>query len=178
MLFDPRIFLGLVLAVSSWLTPQPRLSSGLLVLYGGPQLVQANASWHSYVLKPTNGCGIASISPAHLGRLAYVSVDRHTWIGPCLVVDVQGRNDALDSIYRRKEVAEVDKQTAATLGFIHGAQGYVFFGACPPDASIAAYPYHPPLVYDAPPTDWTPSMFPYPKQQLPQQCKPNRYELP
>lgn len=162
------ILAGVYLAVSSWVMPQPRLSSGLLVVYGGQQLIQANADWHKYDLAPTHGCGLASISPAMLGQLAWVSVDGKSWQGPCLVVDVQGRNDALDSIFRRHEVAEISRDMAARFGFVHGSAGYIFFGNCP--AFENPLPYRPPLVLDAPPIDWTPSFYPYPLPELPGKC--------
>lgn len=164
------ILAGVYLAVSSWIQPQPQLSSGLLVVYGGQQLIQANADWHSYSLEPTHGCGLASISPAMLGKLAWVSVDGKTWLGPCLVVDVQGRNDALDSIFRRKEVAEISRDVAAQLGFKYGANGYIYFGNCP--IFDSPQPYRPPYVLDAPPLDWTPSFYPYPQPEIPAKCGP------
>src|SRR5258706_3926737 len=126
MIFDLRTLIAAVLAVSSWIAPQPTLSSGLIVVYGNQRLVNANAEWHGYDLRPTKGCGFASISPAHLGRLAYFSVNGVTWVGPCLVVDVVGRSDAYQSIYYRHEIGEIRFVDADTLGFKWGAQGYVW----------------------------------------------------
>lgn len=128
--------LAALLAVSSWAAPQPTLSRGLLVVYGGQRLVQANANYHGYSLAPTHGCGLASISPAMLGRVAWVSVDGIHFVGPCLVVDVVGRDAAFDSIWGRHEVAEVSRATAAALGFTHGAQGYISFSDCPPTQRV------------------------------------------
>lgn len=163
------ILAGIVLAVSSWVQPQPRLSSGLLVVYGNQFLVQANADFHGYSLLPTRGCGLASISPAHLGQLAWVSVDGREWIGPCLVVDVVGRNDAAQSIYQRHEIAEISRATAQALGFKYGAPGYISFG-CPPHTLVSARPYAPPFAEDYPPLDRTPSFYPYPKPEIPRSC--------
>lgn len=164
------LLMNCVLAVSSWLSPEPALTSGRIYVYGNQQLVLANFAWHGYDPAPTHGCGLASISPAHLGRIAWVSVDRRLWLGPCLVVDVQGRDDALDSIYRRHEIAEVDRKTAGVLGFKYGAAGFVAFSACPPDGWARAEPYQPPLALDTGPLDWTPSLYPYPPQQAVETC--------
>lgn len=158
--------LAAILAVSSWAAPQPQLSQGLLVVYGNQQLVEANARWHGYDLSKVPGrCGLASISPMELGKLAWVSVDRRLWLGPCIVVDVQGRDDALDSIYRRHEIAEVSRQMAAVLGFTHGAPGFVYFGQCPPSGWVAPERYAPPLQLDYWPYSHTPSFWPYPPQE-------------
>lgn len=162
---------GAFLAVSSWVVPQPKLSHGLLVVYGGQQLIQANADWHSYSLVPTHGCGLASISPAMLGQLAWVSVDGVHWQGPCLVIDVAARGDALESIFVRHEIAEISWTMAADLGFDHGAIGYVYFGNCPYDPhGFTPQAYLPPFALDVPPLDWTPSFYPYPKPNLPDVC--------
>jgi hypothetical protein len=168
---DCLSLLACVLAVSSWVTPQPKLSRGLLMLYGGQGLVEANADWHGYDLSRVPGrCGLASISPVHLGQLAWVSVDRLRWIGPCLVVDVGGRSDALHMIYDNHEIAEVSRATAAALGFDHGKQGYIYFGACPPGDSETALEYRPPLRLDAT-GEVTPSFYPYPRQQAAESCR-------
>lgn len=163
--------LGAYLAVSSWVQPQPELSRGLLVVYGGQQLIQANADWHGYSLHPTHDCGLASISPAMLGKLAWVSLDGIHWHGPCLVVDVTARGDALDSIFVRHEIAEISRQMAADLGFDHGAWGYIYFGNCPyTSQELIPQPYQPPFMLDNPPLDWTPSFYPYPKPEQPDVC--------
>lgn len=153
-----------VLAVSSWIMPQPKLSRGWLVLYGNQRLVQANAAFHGYTLADLPGeCGLAAISPAHLGQLAWVSVDGLAWVGPCRVVDAGGRGDAL-WLLAHHEVAEVSRATAAALGFTHGAPGYIWFGACPPADVRRATPYAPPLVLDQV-GQATPSFYPYPAAQ-------------
>lgn len=162
------ILAGFILAVASWIVPQPVHSVGLLVTYGGQDLVQANADWHGYDLAPYPGrCGLSGISPAMLGRIAWVRTDGR-WIGPCLVLDVVARSDAYESIYLRQEVAEVSRATAAQLGFVYGAPGEVWFGVCPPkDDAEPASAYRPPLAFDRAPFDQTPSFYPYPAQQLP-----------
>lgn len=162
------VLLDAILAVSAWSAPQPTLSYGMLYVYGNQFLVQANADWHGYDLRPTHGCGLASISPAMLGRLAYVSVDGQHWSGPCLVVDVDGRDDALQAIYYRHEVAEITFKQATELGFKYGAWGYVYFGACL--QNLTPERYAPPLELDYPPYSPTPSFYPYPEQEIPYLC--------
>ena len=166
---DP--LLALVLAVSSWAAPQPQYSQGLIVVYGNQRLVEANAAWRGYDLSRIPGrCGLSGISPAELGRLAWVSIDGITFSGPCLVVDAVGRIDAYGSIFIRHEIAEVSRATAAALGFAYGAPGYIYFGVCPPDHPMSALPYAPPLALDVPPYDATPSFYPYPPQQPGEPC--------
>lgn len=157
-----------ILSVASWSEPQPQYSMGLLVTYGNQQLVEANADWRSYDLSLyPNRCGFSAISPAHLGRIAWIRTDGHRWVGPCISVDAVSRRHAYDSIYVRHEIGEVSRDTAAMLGFEYGAQGYVYFGQCPPigDDDVTPQEYAPPLTWDYPPTDWTPSFYPYPLQE-------------
>lgn len=164
-MLDLRWLLGVVLAVASWSAPEPLHAQGLLVVYGGQQLVEANADWHGYDLKQVPGrCGLAAISPAHLGQLAWVRVPGRPWQGPCVVVDAVARTDALESIYVRHEIAEVSRVTARALGFEYGAPGEIWFGSCPPPAGSRAVAYHPAYALDAPPYDWTPSFYPYSEQ--------------
>lgn len=168
-----EIVLQLLLSVYSWSFPQPVYSEGLLVVYGGDQLVQANADWRGYTLDPYP-CGASGISPAMLGRIVWFRVEHSDWEGPCLIVDAVARKHAYDSIYVRQEIAEVSRATAAKLGFEYGSWGYAFFGACPPNAdSLFVQPmlYQPPLVWDYPPDDGNRSFYPYPEQQLPVNCR-------
>jgi hypothetical protein len=158
-------FLIAILAVSSWLSPQPQLSIGLIGVYGNQRLVDANAEFHGYDLQPTGGCGLSSISPAHLGKLAWISFDRYNWIGPCLVVDVVARGDAYGSIYQRHEISEIRRSDLERFGLEWGGTGYMWFGACPPITTGPAQEYRPELKWDYPPYDRTPSMYPYPEQQ-------------
>ncbi len=167
-LFGP--FLAAILAISSWITPQPQLSIGLIGVYGGQQLVEANAQFHGYNLGPTVGCGLSSISPAHLGKLAWISFDGYNYIGPCLVVDVVARGDAYGSIYQRHEIAEIRRSDLERFGLEWGKTGYIWFGYCPPIFTTPAEEYRPVLKWDYEPFDWTPSFFPYPKQQEVKKC--------
>jgi hypothetical protein len=161
----------LILSVWSWSQPQPTYSQGRLFNYGDKNRVtiEANARFHGYTLAPyPNRCGMASISPAMLGRIAWVRTPGHNWI-ECLVVDVDGRDDAYRAIYRDHEIAEVPDWMASQLGFSHGADGYVFFGVCPPRSETPQF-YAPPLVLDTV-GEVTPSFFPYSKQEKPVDCK-------
>jgi hypothetical protein len=161
--------LAAILAVSSFAAPQPTLSRGLLVNYGSQQVVLANFAYHGYDRAPTHGCGLASISPAMLGRLAWVSVDGVKWIGPCLVVDVVGRDAAFDSIFGRHEIAEIPRWMAQALGFEHGHAGFVSFSQCPPHSVSGAQPYAP--ARETWRWPWAPEPYrSYPAQELPESC--------
>ena len=175
--------LAAILAVSSWIMPQPRYSIGLLVVYGDQSIVRANAEFRGYNIDLiSEQCGLAAISPAHLGQLAWVRVPGGDWTGPCLVVDAVSRRHAYESIFVRQEVAEISRNTAAALGFDNGGRwGYIFFGQCPPTDGIetkgqewsdyqAPELYAPPLAWDTEPFDWTPSMWPYAPQQPAGDC--------
>ena len=162
-----------IVAVETWVQPQPKHSAGLLVNYGSQGVVEANADWHGYDLALVpNRCGLASISPAHLGRLAYVRTDG-AWRGPCLVVDVVARRDAYGSIFERHEIAEVSRDMAGALNFEYGAQGEIWFSSCPPMGTSQPLPYAPPLAWDAWPYHRTPSLWPYPAQQRVSECEPD-----
>lgn len=161
------IILEAVLAVSSWVQPQPALSYGMLYAYGNQNLIQANADWHGYSLRPTRGCGFASISPAMLGRTAWISVDGLHWVGPCRVVDVDGRDDALGAIYYRHEIGEISFDMLHSFGYQYGTVGYIYFGPFPRlAASFTPQRYAPPEYLDYPPYDTTPSFYPYPDPEV------------
>jgi len=174
--------LAILVSIATWSAPQPQLSAGLIVVYGNQQLVQANATYRGYELAQfPDQCGLAAISPAMLGSLAWVRVPGGRWLGPCLVVDAVGRTHAYESIYVRQEVAEVSRATAAALGFEYGAWGHIYFGSCPPadgpetrgqDWSDFAAPelYAPPLIIDEFPYENHRSFFPYPHQQPVTNC--------
>ncbi len=166
--------LGFVLAIASWAAPEPIYSSGLGVVYGGQQLVEANASFHSYDLSPyPDRCGGAAISPAMLGRIYWVRTEHGGWaVGPCLAVDVVARADAYGSIFLRKEVIEVSRDSAEKLDFEYGGPVLVWWGLCPPPPdSLFPVPqaYAPPLRWEE---EGSPgrSFYPYPPQQLPIDC--------
>lgn len=162
--------LSWLIAVSTWLTRQPQLSSGLLVNYGSQQTVEDSAWFHGYDLTPYhNRCGIASISPVHLGTIAWVKVGRSHYYGPCLVVDSSARHDAYELIYLNHEVAEIPRWLAHWFNFENGAIGLVYFGACPPLDDSNAQSYQPVLKWDN--GDRQPNLYPYPKQELPVVCQ-------
>lgn len=175
MLYSPFYqFLVAVLAVSSWLVPQPKYSEGLLENYGGQSVVLANAQWHNYSLDDIPGrCGMASVSPRHLGQIVWVSVDRIIWY-ECVVVDVGGRNMAVDAIFGRHEIGEIPRWLANKMGFEYGHHGYMFFGKCPPNLGQSPQPYTVPYVLDRV-GEWTPSMYPYPKREIPIECDSERF---
>lgn len=179
MQLDPRLLIAGILAVSSWIMPEPQYSQGMILVYGNQRLVEANAAFHGYDLSKMPGrCGFATISPAHLGQIAYITIDGVRWI-KCLVVDVDGRDDAWNAIAVRHEIGEISFADAAWLGLKHNAQGWqgargrIWFGACLPSASGRLMPqpqaYAPPLVQDTW-GEWTPSFYPYPLQQAVVDC--------
>lgn len=159
----------MLISVSTWLTPQPSSSIGLLVNYGSQQLIEDQAWYRGYDLEGYwERCGIASISPAHLGQVAWVRTDGE-WLGPCLVVDVMARHHFYRGVYWIGEVAEVPRWVASKLRFENGVQGEVWFGRCPPEAgTVAGEEYRPPLLWDW--GDTQPIFWPFPPQQLPGIC--------
>jgi hypothetical protein len=167
------ILLGVILAVSAWIQPQPTHSQGTLVVYGDDALIAANVAWHNYDLTGY-AFGLSGISPAMLGRVAWVRVPGGRWMGPGLVIDVVARSDAIESIYTRQEIAEVSRATARALGFTNGGRwGEVWFGQCPPTYDGEPELYRPPLALDYAPFEHTPSFYPYPKQVKPIDCRPD-----
>lgn len=145
-------------------------------MYGGSQLVESNAVYHSYDLSPyPDRCGLSGISPSSLGRIAWVRTAWSDWVGPCLSIDAVSQADAQASIYDRHEIAEVSRDTAARLGFEYGQAGFVFWGACPPPADslhYAAQPYAPALTPYQEPYSGPRSFYPYPSAQEPVDCQP------
>lgn len=165
--------LGCLLAVAAWAAPQPQYSQGRLYGYGGDALVAANAEYHGYSLDGYAGGG-AAISPAMLGRIMWARAEGGAWVGPLLVVDAVARRDAYDSIFERREIAELPRSVMAQLGFAYGGPGYVFFGVCPPPADSLHYtpqPYAPELRLESADSPGR-SFWPYPEQERPMVCWP------
>lgn len=161
-----------LLSVTSWMTPQPKYSMGLLVNYGDRSYLEGNAQYRHYDLSPYhNRCGIASISPAHLGQIAWLRTETTKWYGPCLVVDVMARHHACQGIYNKHEIAEIPRDIANWFGFENGAGGYVYFDRCPPPTDDWLIPrrYRPPLKFDDG-SERHPLFWPYPDQQMPVPC--------
>lgn len=156
-----------------WLTPLPQHAQGKLVYYSEQWLFESVAEFRGYDLSPYHErCGIAAMSPADLGRIAWVRVDGQPWYGPCLVVDVADRAHFARAVYYIGEVAEVSGRVRELFGFRSGADGYVWIGACPPalDALPPAETYFPPLEIDTLEPERQYSMWPYPPQELPTGC--------
>ena len=152
------------------MTPQPPLSAGLLVNYGSQQLVEDQAWYRGYDLSVyRRRCGIAAMSPVHLGRVAWVRVDGGTWFGPCGVVDTVAQGHFNRAVFSLGEVAEIPRWLAERLGFKNGAQGQVFFGRCPPTGDWPASRYRPPLRLSQP-GETRPSFWPHAPQQMPGPC--------
>lgn len=172
----------IILSIGTWAAPQPPHSAGLVVIYGGQRLIEANAAFRGYDLGTIPGrCGFSAISPSMLGKLAWFAVDpRGPWHGPCASVDAVARHHAYESIYVRREVAEVSWAMAEALGFTNGGRwAFVYFSACqPPEPSpggnilapsawIPPAPYAPPLEFSAYGHE---SFYPYPALENPGKC--------
>jgi hypothetical protein len=155
------------------MTPQPKHSEGLIINYGDRSYIEGNAEYRGYDLSPYfHRCGIASVSPVHLGRIAWIRVDGTQWYGPCLVVDVTARHDAYEEIYFKNKIAELPRYIITDwFGAENGIWGYVYFGACQPPTEdwIAPRRYRPPLKFDDG-TDIHPLFWPWPEQQYPVKC--------
>jgi len=160
-----------MVSVETWLMPSPAHAEGLLVRYGPQWLVESVAEYRGYDLSPyPDRCGLSLISPSDLGKIVWVRQADGTHYGPCLAVDVAARQHFAWIVYNNREVAEVPNHISTMMGFKNGQWGEIYIGVCPPPAdSIPAY-YQPPLVLDPDPQSITPSMWPYPEQQLPGEC--------
>lgn len=171
---DPlTTLLGCVLAVSSWIAPQPQYSAGRIYNYGGDSVALANVQWHwpGMTLEGYAGAG-ASISPAHLGDIMWARVEGGEWVGPILVADVTARNDAAAAVFVRGEIAELPRSIMAQLGAAWGVDGFIFFGSCPPPADSTHYhasPYAPPLAWEDAGSPGR-SFWPYPPAEMPVSC--------
>lgn len=163
-----QIALTVTVSVSTWYTPQPRHGAGLLVNYGADWLVHAQAQYRGYDMALTrDDCGIATMSPAHLGQVAWVRVAGGDWYGPCVVVDVSRRVDFARYVYEMGEIAEIPWDVAEYLGFVYGAPGELYLGRCQPHATGTPQVYAPPLVVDEPPLERNPLYSAWPAQETP-----------
>lgn len=167
-----------LISVSTWLTPQPQLSVGYLVNYGDQSVVEGMAWWRDYDLAPYyRRCGIAAMSPVHIGRIAWVRVEGGPWNGPCLVLDVVAQHDYARAVYDLGEIAEVPRWLAHRLGFENGLEGQVWFGVCPPPTEdwTIARPYAPRLRWSEP-GERRPHFDRYKAQELPGHCPAQNYQ--
>lgn len=160
-----------VVAATVWMTPMPKHSQGLLVLYGNERLSEANAQYRGYSLDGFK-CGLAAMSPADLGKVVWIRTGGRPWYGPCLSVDTSARKDFYANVYVRGEIAEVDIRGAIALEFKYGVVGEAYVGLCPPRVKSIPKWYEPKLKIDY----WTAndsylhSFWPYQKQQYPIDC--------
>lgn len=167
-------WLAIVVTLFAWMTPLPQHAQGKLVYYGPQYLSEANAEFRGYDLAPYwQRCGVAVMSPADLGRTVWLRVDGGEWIGPCLAVDVAARIHFARAVWYVREIVEVPQSVRDLLGFENGVPGYTWIGACPPAVSDLppAEAYDPPLDVDTLTPDARYSMFPYPPQELPAECR-------
>jgi hypothetical protein len=102
--------------------------------------------------------GIALMSPADIGKTAWLRRPGHRWEGPFLVVDCAAQTDMYSVVYYNREVVEVGFQTAlhwemATLA--DNQYGYLSINAAMADIEVA-------LVIERPPekTPWNPIYYP------------------
>jgi hypothetical protein len=138
-----------LIALATWWAPQPRYSQGWLVVYGSQRTTEINARFHGYRLSDLpDQCGIASISPAHLGEIAWISTDQLDWI-QCRVIDVGAWPD-MPWLLDHHEIAEIPDWACRRLGcpvqadgLVHGKRGFLWRGACPPSAEAVPESYDP-----------------------------------
>lgn len=179
-----------VVAVSTFITPLPANTPlyGKFVNYGGQQLVEANADFHGYDLSPYwNECGAAAMSPVDLGRIFYVMPTEGPAageiFGPCVFLDSSQRTSGhfTYSVWTLGETVEAGGNLRDALGLEYGMWGYVWVGQCPPPAEdwweAPQVIYRPPLVIDEPPYEADPRYYPYPPQEMPIDCSPERSKL-
>lgn len=148
----------------------PPLSSGLVVAYGDDRLMADQIAYRDYSTRGLwHECGVAVMSPAMLGRIAWVRTTG-PWVGPCVVADVVAQHHYARAVYVLGEVVEVSDRVRLALGFKNGADGQVWFGPCPPpDDWTAPRPYHPALRYAAA-GERRPAFWPHAPQQAVTAC--------
>lgn len=153
----------------------PKLSEGLIVAYGDDALMADQIAFRDYSTEGLwYGCGVAAMSPAMLGKLAWVRTTG-PWLGPCVVADVVAQHHYYRAVYLLGEVVEVPDRVRLALGFKNGAEGLAWFGPCPPpDDWTAPRPYQPAVRY-ATAGEKRPVFWPQPAQQPPQKCSPPPY---
>jgi len=157
-----------LVSVATWLTAMPALSEGWLIRYGPDYMGRVNADFRGYTLEGYL-CAGALMSPGDLGKVFWVKRG-DGWYGPCLSVDVARRTDFYHYVYELEEIGELTDSTLAALGILNGARGQIFVGVCPPISPVMPQRYEPSLEFDYNPDSLTPSMYPYPIQELPQEC--------
>lgn len=172
MTFSPLA--TLLLALSVWMTPLPRHASGRLVWYGPQSLVELNATYRGYNLSLfRDRCGVAVMSPADLGKVIWLRLPGGEFYGPCLSIDVAGRDNFLHYVNDLNEVAEIATPTRAALGITDdplNPLGEVYVGACPPEILGTPLPYRVTPEYTT--DSFHPSLYPYPPQAWPVSCAP------
>lgn len=169
------VFTALV-TIKVWSTPLPADIPvyGKLVNYGSQSVVEANARWRGYDLSPYHErCGGALLSPSDLGKVFWVRVDED-WVGPCLSVDAAARADFALLAGEWRDIVEVGGVLPDRLGFEYGAWGHVYVGLCPPEQVSREHIYDPVLAYDWHSQEPHVSFYPYPQQQYPVDCAPER----
>lgn len=161
--------IAFLVAVSTWMTPMPQHSRGLLVYYGSDELALANAHYRGYTLDGfKDHCGLSVMSPADLGKIVWVRLSKYEWYGPCLGIDVGARQDFYRLIYKNKEVVEISTTLRNRLGFVNGIKGEVWVGKCPPTEEDLPLVYQPPLAFSY---ERNPLFWPVTPQQFPVPCK-------
>lgn len=167
-----RLLENLLVALSVWLTAMPSYVKGNFVYYGPQYLIQANADFRGYTLVPfRDQCGMSAISPADLGKIVWIRLDDGSWYGPCTFVDVGAWHDYYSLVYVKHEIAELGEVQRAMLDFVSIREGVLSVGLCPPgNNSSQPEKYQPPLEWNNSPV-YPVSNYPYPKQQMPVDCK-------
>jgi len=100
--------------LESWFTPAPVWSWGKAVFYA-PGSMRATAKYRGLSLDGYEG-GVAMMSPADIGQEVWMRRPGHGWEGPFLVVDCARWNDIYPIVAHRREVIEVDFDTAVRWG--------------------------------------------------------------
>lgn len=165
--------LVLVVTLATWMTPMRGHRSGTFVTYGGQALVEANAEFHGYDISwsPTR-CGIATVSPTMLGQIIWIRPAGGEWV-MCYGVDVVQRRHWQDYVIRYGFIGDVPRTLMESWGSpqgMHGVDGEMFMGVCPPGESSYATRFRPNYRLDVHEPLKAYSGWPYPPQQPPVRC--------
>lgn len=95
----------------------PPVTSGWAVYYI-PGEMEATAEYRGFTLDDGYLGYVAAMTPAMIGWSVWLKRENHDWEGPYLVVDCPRSNDQYGLIEYKKEVIEVDFNTALRWGFV------------------------------------------------------------
>jgi hypothetical protein len=115
-LADQSVCVPGLVTVKTWYMPAPPYAFGRAVWYD-PYIMEATARYRKLDLNDFVG-GVALMSPSDIGRTVWLRRPGLDWEGPFLVVDSARRSDIWPVVMHRREIVEVDFETAVRWGMV------------------------------------------------------------